>query len=149
MVGEGQGGTGLKRGRLEAHRARASRAAPEHHLPIPEGGQLSSTRANPTLGATGAVCQSSCPGCWQLARRSGFEVSLAGFALAPAWPLLLLKTFFFFFNQPGSKLKKLAVQELGLLADSLGSICLHRLQISLPQESNQMVNAAANEITHH
>lgn len=85
--------------------------------------------------------------CWQLAGRAGFEASLAGFALAPAWPLLLFKAFFF--NQAGSKLKKLAAQELGLLADSLGSICLHRLQISLPQESNQMVNAAANEITHH
>lgn len=58
----------------------------------------------------------------ELLQRAHFE---APSALAPAWLLLWLKTFIF--NQQGSKLKKLAVQELGLLADSLGSICLHCL----------------------
>jgi len=124
-VGGGQGGADLKRGRLAAHGIATGRELREQLLtftyPSLKSGSCPPRGQIPPRAAT----QRSCPGCWQLVGRTGFEVSLAGFALAPAWPPLLLKTFFF--NQPRSKFKKLAVQELGLLADSLGSICLHRL----------------------
>jgi len=54
-------------------------------------------------------------------QRDSFKASPAPAAQHLQWLTTLI------FNQQGSQLKKLAVQELGLLADSLGSIRLHCL----------------------